>query len=80
MVIMGSDDQVISNELVRSAIKRLCSNRITQVLVSGGGHYIHDLQYHYFRLMMTEFLGSDRKISLGSSRLRVDHIGFADSH
>jgi pimeloyl-ACP methyl ester carboxylesterase len=60
MVIQGSHDQIVSNRLVSCAMKQICTNSIVSVLLSGGGHYIHDLQYHYFRLLLTEFLGNHR--------------------
>ncbi len=56
MVIQGSHDQIVSNDLVSSAMKQICGNSIIKATLKGSGHYIHDLQYHYFRLLLTEFL------------------------
>jgi pimeloyl-ACP methyl ester carboxylesterase len=56
MVIQGSHDQVVSNELASSAMRQICTNSILKITLAGSGHYIHDLQYHYFRLLLTEFL------------------------
>jgi pimeloyl-ACP methyl ester carboxylesterase len=56
LVIMGSHDQVVSNDLASSALKQICRTSITKAVLTGSGHYIHDLQYHYFRLLLTEFL------------------------
>lgn len=56
MVIMGSDDNIVSNELFSSAMKQMCSNFMSKVVLAGSGHYIHDLQYHYFYWLLTEFL------------------------
>ena len=56
MVVMGSDDSIVSNELVLSAMKQLCRNPVMKVVLGGSGHYIQDLQYHYFRWLLTEFL------------------------
>jgi pimeloyl-ACP methyl ester carboxylesterase len=56
MVVMGSDDSIVSNELVLWAMKELCRNPVTKVVLGGSGHYIQDLQYHYFRWLLTEFL------------------------
>jgi pimeloyl-ACP methyl ester carboxylesterase len=56
MVVQGSDDNVVSNELVSSALNKLCETPILKVVVKGSGHYIHDLQYHYFRWLLNEFL------------------------
>src|SRR6476661_5469274 len=56
MVIQGSHDQVVSNQLASVAMRQICTNSILKVTLAGSGHYIHDLQYHYFRLLLTEFL------------------------
>jgi pimeloyl-ACP methyl ester carboxylesterase len=56
LVIMGSHDQVVSNDLASSALKQICATSITKAVLTGSGHYIHDLQYNYFRLLLTEFL------------------------
>ena len=56
MVIMGSDDSIVSNELVSLAVQQLCHNSRSQAVIRGSGHYIQDLQYHYFRWLLTEFL------------------------
>jgi pimeloyl-ACP methyl ester carboxylesterase len=73
MVIMGSADNVVSSELVWSAIKQMCHNSISRVVVSGSGHYIHDLQYHYFRWLLTEFLENHR-LPQRTARIWVDDL------
>jgi len=73
MVIQGSHDQVVSNELVSSAIKKLCGNPVTKVVLAGSGHYIHDLQYHYFRLLLKEFL-SNHQAPPRTARLSVEEV------
>jgi len=35
MVIQGSDDNIVSNELVSSAMKQMCHNSITKVVLKG---------------------------------------------
>jgi pimeloyl-ACP methyl ester carboxylesterase len=60
MVIMGADDSIVSNELVSSAMKQMCHNAVSKVVLKGSGHYIHDLQYHYFRWLLLEFLEKHR--------------------
>jgi pimeloyl-ACP methyl ester carboxylesterase len=56
LLIMGSDDNIVSNELVSSAMKQICHNATFKAVINGSGHYIHDLQYHYFRWLLQEFL------------------------
>jgi pimeloyl-ACP methyl ester carboxylesterase len=74
MVIMGSDDGIVSNELVSSAMKQMCRNIVTRVILRGSGHYIHDLQYHYFRWLLNAFL-ADRQLPPGTARIDVDGLG-----
>jgi len=71
MVIQGSDDNIVSNELVSSAMKQMCHNSITKVVLKGSGHYIHDLQYHYFRWLLAEFL-EKRQSPQGTARISVE--------
>jgi pimeloyl-ACP methyl ester carboxylesterase len=74
MVIMGSDDSIVSNQLVLAAMKQICRNPIPAVVLRGSGHYIHDLQYHYFRWLLTEFLGSGR-LPEKAARISVERLG-----
>jgi pimeloyl-ACP methyl ester carboxylesterase len=55
MVIMGADDNIVSNQLFSSAMKQICRNSMSKVVLEGSGHYIQDLQYHYFRWLLTEY-------------------------
>jgi pimeloyl-ACP methyl ester carboxylesterase len=73
MVIQGSDDNIVSNELVSSAMKQMCHNSITKVVLKGSGHYIHDLQYHYFRWLLAEFL-EKRQSPQGTARISVEDL------
>lgn len=56
LVVMGADDNIVSNQLSSSAMKQMCCNCISRVVLRGSGHYIHDLQYHYLRWLLSEFL------------------------
>jgi pimeloyl-ACP methyl ester carboxylesterase len=73
MVIMGSDDNIVSNELFSSAMKQLCRNSMLKVVLRGSGHYIHDLQYHYFRWLLTEFLEKNQSPEK-TARASVEHV------
>jgi pimeloyl-ACP methyl ester carboxylesterase len=77
MVIMGSHDQIVSNDLVCSVMKKLCANPVVKVVVSASGHYIHDLQYHYFRFLLIEFLGSHRSPP-ETARVTVEELRSSD--
>jgi len=74
MVIMGSDDNIVSNELFSSAMKQICHNPIVKVIVAGSGHYIHDLQYHYFCWLLTEFLEKHQSPTK-TARICVEEFG-----
>jgi pimeloyl-ACP methyl ester carboxylesterase len=60
MVVLGSDDIVVSNQLTGAAVETMCRNPIVTVMLSGSGHYIQHLQYPYFRWLLQEFLGDER--------------------
>ncbi len=77
MVIMGSDDNIVSNELFSSAMKQMCRNRATKVVIEGSGHYIQDLQYHYFRWLLSEFL-EKQKSPCSTARIRVEELAKHD--
>lgn len=74
MVIQGSDDNIVSNELVVSAMKQLCETSVLKVVVKGSGHYIQDLQYHYFRWLLNEFLVNDQ-LPQRTARISVEMMG-----
>jgi pimeloyl-ACP methyl ester carboxylesterase len=73
MLILGADDSIVSNQLVSTAMKQLCRNSISKVALSGSGHYIHDLQYHYFRWLLTEFL-ENLQSPPGTARIAVETL------
>jgi len=75
MVIMGSDDSIVSNALVLAAMKKLCHNAISTVVLKGSGHYIHDLQYHYFRWLLIDFL-ENHQSPRATARITVEHLGY----
>jgi pimeloyl-ACP methyl ester carboxylesterase len=77
MIILGSADNIVSNELVTSAIKQICCNAVVKVDLNGSGHYIHDLQYHYFRWLLTDFLDGNHLPS-SSARMSVENLGGRD--
>jgi len=70
LVIMGANDQVVSNAYT-SAVMRMAAGPVTKAFLAGGGHYIQDLQYPYFRLLLTEYLERDRPPS-GMARVLVE--------
>jgi pimeloyl-ACP methyl ester carboxylesterase len=74
MVIQGSDDNIVSNDLVSSAMKQMCHTSISHVVLRGGGHYIHDLQYHYLRWLLTQFL-EKHQIPQVTARIQVQALG-----
>jgi pimeloyl-ACP methyl ester carboxylesterase len=74
MVIMGSDDNIVSNDVASLAIKKMCRKPVPVVVIGGSGHYMQDLQYHYFRWLMTEFLEKNQSPST-TARIRVEYLG-----
>jgi pimeloyl-ACP methyl ester carboxylesterase len=60
MIVQGSDDSVVSNQLARAAVDTMCRNAVVTVVLSGSGHYIQHLQYPYFRWLLHEFLDARR--------------------
>ena len=69
LLIMGQHDNIVSNAFTSSVIKR-SGIPVIEAMLSGSGHYIHDLQYPYFRLMLTEFL-EKRVAPTDTARLSV---------
>jgi pimeloyl-ACP methyl ester carboxylesterase len=79
MVILGSDDQIVSNELLDKAVRRLCRNPVLKIVLSGSGHYIQDLQYHYFRFLLNEFVLFHRSPPC-TARVLVEELSSAEMH
>lgn len=73
MMIMGSDDGIVSNDLVSAAMKKMCTNPVVKVVLYGAGHYVHDLQYHYFRWLLDEFLVNHRPPP-ATARISVEDV------
>jgi len=74
MVIMGADDNIVSNGLFSAAMKQMCNSSISTLVLKGGGHYIQDLQYHYFRWLVSEFL-ENHQLPPQAARIRVEASG-----
>jgi pimeloyl-ACP methyl ester carboxylesterase len=55
MLISGDYDNIINNAHTFTSLQTWARNLI-HVNVSAAGHYIHDLQYRYFRMFLNEFL------------------------
>jgi hypothetical protein len=47
-----------------------------KVVLQGSGHYIHDLQYHYFRWLLNEFLEKQQS-PRRTARVWVEELGHA---
>ncbi len=75
MVIMGADDNIVSNALFSAAMKQMCNNSVSTLVLKGGGHYIQDLQYHYFRWLVSEFF-ENHQLSQ-AARIRVEASGIS---
>jgi pimeloyl-ACP methyl ester carboxylesterase len=79
MLVMGAHDNIINNQLIMSVMRR-SKRPFVASTVSASGHYVHDLQYSYFRLLLSEFLGRD-KVPGATARISVvcenalDHVG-----
>lgn len=56
LVFMGSHDQIVNNMLIALAMQQHCRNSMTAATLRGAGHYIHDLQYHYFLPLLDRFI------------------------
>lgn len=59
MAVMGQHDRVIQPPFASLAL-RTWAKSVFQAILTGSGHYIHDLQYHYFRFLLTEFIDNRR--------------------
>jgi pimeloyl-ACP methyl ester carboxylesterase len=54
LMILGEHDNIVSNKSIRAALT-LHTGPISEIVVQGAGHYIHDLQYPYFRWALQQF-------------------------
>jgi len=69
LLITGDFDGVVNNDTTRSALRR-CRAGFTEARISGAGHYIHDLQYPYFRLLLDRHFRPDAQPNR-ASRLEI---------
>jgi pimeloyl-ACP methyl ester carboxylesterase len=54
LLITGNSDQVVNSCVVAEVMRRYC-RFVTHATMRGAGHYTFDLQYPYFRSILTEF-------------------------
>ncbi len=54
MLILGRHDQIVSDAFTRSLMRP--SQHPVEAVIEGAGHYIHDLEYPYFRMSLAAFL------------------------
>jgi len=57
LLITGDSDQVVNNRFAAGLMRRHCRS-VTRATIRGAGHYTFDLQYPYFRFILTEFFES----------------------
>jgi pimeloyl-ACP methyl ester carboxylesterase len=69
MVIAGEYDHMVSNSFTSEMVRRSRKSLVTAT-ISGAGHYIHDLQYSYFRLLLDKFV-REKRIPDPSMRVAV---------
>jgi pimeloyl-ACP methyl ester carboxylesterase len=55
MLLLGDCDNRVNNSFTIAAMK-VWGGRFLQVRVKGAGHYLYDLQYQYFRSIVSTFL------------------------
>jgi pimeloyl-ACP methyl ester carboxylesterase len=70
-LITGSSDTVVNNRHTCDGLKRWGPSAIN-IEIKGGAHYVHDLQYPYFRAAITEFV-SGRKLEQ-AARITVESL------
>jgi pimeloyl-ACP methyl ester carboxylesterase len=72
LVVTGDCDNVISTDLTADVMHRVKHAR--HVEIQGAGHYLHDLQYRYFRDITARFLADPYGDLVSSSRRLRDLI------
>jgi pimeloyl-ACP methyl ester carboxylesterase len=55
LLVTGAWDQVVNNRFVAGVISG-CGGPVTHAIIRGAGHYTFDLQYPYFKSILTEFI------------------------
>lgn len=73
LLITGKYDGIVSNELTLSAMNA-AGMRATHFEVDGAGHYIHDLQYVYLRMILESSLQNKRALP-NVNRISINIIG-----
>jgi pimeloyl-ACP methyl ester carboxylesterase len=71
MLVTGDCDSVVNNDHTRIGLKTWGPAAI-HATIKGGGHYLQDLQYPYFRLTLAEFLAG--RIPPSSARIQVKRL------
>ncbi len=71
LAISGDHDTVVDNALTCKGLTRWGPPAV-HARVKGSGHYVHDLQYPYFRSILTEFLAG--REPAGSARVEVERL------
>jgi pimeloyl-ACP methyl ester carboxylesterase len=55
LLVTGAWDQVVNNRFVAGVMSG-CGGPVTHAIIRGAGHYTFDLQYPYFKSILTEFI------------------------
>lgn len=71
LAISGDHDTVVDNALTCKGLRRWGPPAV-HARVKGSGHYVHDLQYPYFRSILTDFLAGREPV--GSARVEVERL------
>lgn len=54
LLVTGDQDHVVSNDAICAVLRKFVGKAV-HANVSGAGHYVHDLQYPYFRWLLRSF-------------------------
>ena len=71
LLITGDHDDIVNNQLTIAALEKSGRSFVTRA--SGAGHYIHDLQYPYFRWILGEWLAV-HSAPTSTARVRVGQV------
>ena len=69
MLLLGDRDNRVNNDFTVAAL-RAWGVRFLQVRLTGAGHYLYDLQYQYFRSILSTFLAGASPTA--SARVEVE--------
>ena len=70
LLILGSHDGVINNSYAHRVVSKV-AGPFTGILLSGGGHYIQDLQYSYFKMVLNDFFEQTYTAASPAARLSI---------